>query len=149
MNRFRIMPMGLEDLDDIERIEALSFSVPWTRQAYERELCENRLAHYFTIKDGDRAVAYGGMWLILDEAHITNIAVHPQYRRMGIGKKLLQGMIDYGIFNGMKSFTLEVNENNHGAIELYSGMGFKRVGIRKGYYSDTDENAIIMWLELK
>lgn len=148
MKGLRLMPLTLEDLDDIEQIEQLSFSTPWPRQAFIKELSENRLARYFTIKDGARAVAYGGMWLIMDEAHITNFAVHPGYRGKGIGKMLLRGMIDYGTSNGIGSFTLEVNENNHAAIGLYSGMGFEKAGIRKGYYWDTGENAIIMWLRL-
>ena len=146
MNNPAISPMRMEDLDDIETIENLSFRIPWPRQAFVRELCENTLARYFTVRDNGRAVAYGGMWLILDEAHITNIAVHPRYRGKGIGKALLKGMIDYGISKGIKSFTLEVRESNHAAIALYSRLGFKRAGTRKGYYPDTREDAIIMWL---
>ena len=148
MNRLRLSPMGIEDLDDIEQIERLSFSTPWPRQAFVKEICDNRLARYYTIKDGNRAVAYGGMWYILDEAHITNFAVHPEYRGRGIGKMLLKGLIDFGTSDGMRSFTLEVSENNHTAIGLYSGMGFVKAGLRNGYYSDTGEDAIIMWLEL-
>ncbi len=148
MNNPAISPMRIEDLDDIETIENLSFQAPWPRQAFVRELCENTLARYFTVRDNGRAVAYGGMWLILDEAHITNIAVHPRYRGEGIGKALLKGMIDFGISKGIKSFTLEVRESNHVAIALYSRLGFKRAGTRKGYYSDTREDAIIMWLRI-
>jgi ribosomal-protein-alanine N-acetyltransferase len=88
------------------------------------------------------------MWVIIDEAHITNLAVHPEYRGKGIGRMLLKGMIDYGIKNGIESFTLEVRESNLIAINLYSQLGFKKAGIRKGYYSDTNENALIMWLRL-
>ncbi len=146
MNNPAISPMRMEDLDDIETIENLSFRRPWPRQAFVRELCENTLARYFTVRDNGRAVAYGGMWLILDEAHITNIAVHPRHRGKGIGKALLKGMIDYGISKGIKSFTLEVRESNHAAIALYSRLGFRRAGTRKGYYPDTREDAIIMWL---
>lgn len=146
MNNPAISPMRMEDLDDIETIENLSFRIPWPRQAFVRELCENTLARYFTVRDNGRAVAYGGMWLILDEAHITNIAVHPRHRGKGIGKALLKGMIDYGISKGIKSFTLEVRESNHAAIALYSRLGFRRAGTRKGYYPDTREDAIIMWL---
>jgi ribosomal-protein-alanine N-acetyltransferase len=144
-----ISPMVLEDLDDIEEIEGLSFTIPWTRQAFVRELCENPIARYFTVRDKGRAVAYGGMWIIVDEAHITNLAVHPEYRGKGIGRMLLKGMIDYGIENGIESFTLEVRESNLIAINLYSQLGFKKAGIRKCYYSDTNENALVMWLRLK
>ncbi len=149
MDRFRIMPMELKDLDGVKQIENLSFNNPWSRAAYENELCENELAHYFTVKDGDKVIAYGGMWLILDEAHITNFAVHPEYRKRGIGKKLLRGIINFGILKGIKSFTLEVKKSNSIAIGLYSGMGFVKAGIRKGYYSDTGEDALIMWLDIK
>jgi len=143
-----IKPMLVEDLEYIYEIERLSFSIPWPMEAFVRELTSNRLAHYLTVRDKDRVAAYGGMWLILDEAHITNLAVHPAYRRKGIGRMLLKGMIEYGISNGIKSFTLEVRESNHAAIKLYEGAGFVKAGTRKGYYSDTNENAIIMWLEL-
>ena len=112
------------------------------------ELCDNALARYFTVRDGDRAVAYGGMWLIFNEAHITNLAVHPEYRGKGIGRLLLKGMIDYGLSNGIQSFTLEVRESNKAAIGLYSKLGFKKAGSRKGYYSDTKEDAVIMWLRV-
>lgn len=146
MKHLDVSPMRMEDLDDIETIENLSFQTPWPRQAFVQELCDNNFARYFTVRDNGRAVAYGGMWLILDEAHITNIAVHPRYRGKGIGKALLKGMIDYGISKGIKSFTLEVRESNYVAISLYNRLGFKRAGTRKEYYSDTREDAIIMWL---
>ncbi len=149
MNNFQIAPMELGDLDDVEHIENLSFDTPWPRSAYENELCENQFARYLTLKEKNRVVAYGGMWFILNEAHITNIAVHPEYRRRGLGRKLLQSMINLGIFNGIKSFTLEVKESNITAIGLYSTMGFVKAGIRKGYYADTGDDAIIMWLKLK
>ncbi len=148
MIEFRISPMHMEDLDDIEEIERLSFSIPWPRQAFVQELSQNRLARYFTVRDNNKAIAYGGMWFILDEAHITNLAVHPLHRRKGIGRTLLREMIDYGVSNEIKSFTLEVRESNQGAMKLYKDMGFVKAGIRKGYYSDTKEDAVIMWLEI-
>ncbi len=142
------MPMLIEDLDQIQEIESLSFTIPWSREAFVQELTANRFAHYITVRDNSRVAAYGGMWLILNEAHITNLAVHPEYRRKGIGKILIRGMIEYGISRKIDSFTLEVRASNHIALKLYEDLGFVKAGIRKGYYSDINEDAIIMWLEV-
>lgn len=147
MKELRITPMGIEDLKNIQEIERLCFAVPWSKEAFEQELASNRLARYFSARYGDRVVAYAGIWLILDEGHITNIAVHPAYRRRGIAKKLLDEMIEYGLSRGIQSFTLEVRESNYEALKLYQDTGFVKAGVRKGYYSDTNENAIIMWLK--
>lgn len=133
-----------EYLDGIVQIEDHSFSHPWSRGAFEREL-ENSVADYtVAVKDG-RVVAYGGLWKILDEGHITNIAVHKDERRKGIGDALLRRMLKKGRENGINAFTLEVRISNLGAQELYKKHGFKSVGVRKRYYPD-GEDAMIFWL---
>lgn len=148
MNAITISFMEMKDLEGIIEIEQKSFPTPWPREAFIKELNNSKFAHYFVAKSEDAVVAYGGMWFILDEAHITNIAVHPYYRRKGTGTLLLKEMIRYGILNGIRNFTLEVRVTNQKAIELYMKEGFVESGIRKGYYSDTREDALIMWLKL-
>lgn len=148
MDGIRIQPMTVDDLDQVMEIERKSFISPWSREAFTNELRKNRFAHYLVAKAGDKVIAYGGMWFILDEAHITNIAVHPDYRGRGIGTLLLEEMIKYGTSRGMDGFTLEVRKSNSSAIKLYKKAGFLECGTRKGYYSDTGEDALIMWLRL-
>ena len=96
----------------------------------------------------DEIVAYGGFWIIVDEAHITNIAVDPDRRRLGLGKKLVQGMIDEIVKMGMANVTLEVRDSNVAARALYAGFGFADAGRRPNYYQEPKEDAIIMWLKL-
>jgi len=126
-------------------IETLSFSVPWSRDAFIEELSRNTLARYLSAKIDERVVGYAGMWKVLDEAHITNIAVHPEFRRNNIGYLLLESLIQLARRECVQSMTLEVRKNNIIAQGLYKKYGFKEVGVRKGYYSDNDEDAIIMW----
>jgi ribosomal-protein-alanine N-acetyltransferase len=145
MDNFLVCPMSVEDIDSVMEIETKSFTIPWSRNAFEQELLCNKFAHYLVVRHQGRAIAYGGMWFILDEAHITNIAVHPQYRRRGVGTLLLGKMISYAQKRSIQNITLEVRAGNRGAIGLYSRMGFIEVGIRRGYYSDNGEDALIMW----
>jgi ribosomal-protein-alanine N-acetyltransferase len=145
MDGIIVCPMTVADIDSVMDIEISSFRVPWSRQAFEQELLCNRFAHYLVARHHGTAIAYGGMWFILDEAHITNIAVHSQYRRKGIGKLLLGQMICYARQRGIQSLTLEVRAGNREAIGLYSKLGFIQAGVRKGYYSDNGEDALIMW----
>jgi ribosomal-protein-alanine N-acetyltransferase len=144
----KILPMVIEDLDGVMEIETNSFPTPWSRHAFVQELKSNRFAHYLVAKHNDRIVAYGGMWFILNEVHITNIAVHPDYRKKGVGTLLLREMISYASSRGMESFTLEVRVSNTDALRLYKKMGFMEAGVRKRYYSDNNEDAIIMWLRI-
>lgn len=141
----KIFPMTIEDLDAICQLERLCFPLPWSREAFRMEIEKNKCAKYFVAKDGDKAVGYGGMWIVLDEAHITNIAVHPDYRRRGIGRLIMQTLMDVAIKLGIERMTLEVRVSNKPAIQLYKSLGFEEGGIRKGYYSDNREDALIMW----
>lgn len=143
---FRVM--NIADLDAVYEIEKASFQTPWTKASFEQEIVENLMAIYFVLEDLSGILAYGGMWQILDELHITNIAVKPSARGKGHGKTLVQGMIDYGIKNGYKHMTLEVRVGNQSAIKLYEVMGFVSAGIRPKYYVDTGEDALVMWKEL-
>jgi [ribosomal protein S18]-alanine N-acetyltransferase len=145
LSKFISQEMGLEHLDDVLLIENLSFKTPWTRDAFISDLTRNKCARYRIILSGGRVVAYGGMWVMLDEAHITNIAVHPEFRGTGLGSVLMEDMLEAASKEGITAMTLEVRVNNLTAINLYKKFGFKEVAIRKGYYQDTGEDAIIMW----
>jgi len=139
-------PMELTDLPQIEIVEKLSFTSPWPRQAFYNELVFNRFAHYTVVTVKGKVAGYCGFWLILDEAHITNIAIHPDYRGQGVGEALLDEVIQKAKNLGATKMTLEVRVSNVVAQSLYEKKGFVRAGIRKGYYTDNQEDAIIMWV---
>jgi [ribosomal protein S18]-alanine N-acetyltransferase len=143
----RIQPMDLGDLPAVQQIERASFTTPWPPQAYRQELETNRLAHYLVAVIGDTVVAYGGIWLMVDEAHITTFAVHPAYRRRRIGERLLLSMLDLSVQRQAREATLEVRLSNLAARRLYEKYGFRPVGIRPRYYSDNQEDALIMTTE--
>ncbi len=140
-----IEQMRVSDIDRVLEIEALSYPTPWSRRAFQSELTDNAYAHYYVARCNGEIVGYVGMWVILDEAHITNIAVHPDFRRKGIGRRLLKAMFEEAKTYGGTRMTLEVRVSNYSAQTLYRELGFVDRGIRKGYYSDTNEDAIIMW----
>jgi ribosomal-protein-alanine N-acetyltransferase len=143
----RIRPMAIADLPAVQLIERASFTTPWPPQAYRQELESNRLAAYLIGEIGDAIVAYGGVWLMVDEAHVTTFAVHPRYRRRGIGERLLLSLLDLSIARRAREATLEVRLSNLGARRLYEKYGFRPVGIRPRYYSDNQEDALIMTTE--
>ncbi len=136
--------MTLEDVADVHRIEAGSFPVPWPDYAFRQELQTNRMAHYLVVRAGAETVAYGGMWLMVDEAHITTFAVQPNWRRLGIGSRLMFEMMGLAQQLGARVATLEVRLSNRAARALYGRFGFRPVGIRPRYYSDNGEDALIM-----
>lgn len=144
MNNLEVCSFEKKYLREIMCIENLSFSIPWTKDAMEKELL-NKFAKYVVIKLNNLVVGYGGMWLILDEGHITNIAVHPEFRGIGAGKKIIEALIDECKKNNINSLTLEVRASNYVAKNLYTKFGFIEEGIRKNYYNDNNEDAIIMW----
>lgn len=145
MDHFEIVEMKEEHIEDVLTVEKLSFSIPWSRDAFRQEVVYNQLAKYLVgIREG-RAIAYGGMWFILDEAHVTNIAVHPEHRGKSFGKKLLDAMIREAHGRGIREMTLEVRKSNRVAIGMYQSFGFEIVGERKGFYHDSGEDALIMW----
>ncbi len=147
--KVEIQRMSPEDIDQVCEIENLSFTTPWSRESFESELSKNNLARYIVAKVDGRVAAYGGMWVVLDEGHITNIAVHPDYRGRKIGEKLVEALLMEAKDNNAGSITLEVRVSNDAARNLYKKLGFEDSGIRKGYYSDTGEDAVIMWKRLE
>jgi ribosomal-protein-alanine N-acetyltransferase len=142
-----IEAMRLEDLDEVQRIELASFSTPWPSNAYRSELVTNRLASYLVARIDDRIVGYGGMWLMVDEAHITTFAIHPAWRRQRIGERLLLAFLDLARDRQAREATLEVRLSNLAARRLYEKYGFRPVGLRPRYYSDNNEDALIMTTE--
>jgi ribosomal-protein-alanine N-acetyltransferase len=137
-------PMRMADVSAVLEIERLSFSSPWPAFAFEQELTANRLAHYRVASLGDRVVAFGGIWLMVDEAHITTFGVHPDHRRRGIGRRLLLALAEVALELGSARMTLEVRVSNEAAQALYRSFGFAVTGRRIAYYSDDGEDALIM-----
>jgi ribosomal-protein-alanine N-acetyltransferase len=144
-----ISRMGIEDIDDVMVVEKLSFTIPWSKNALIEEVTKNTFAKYIIAKVNARVVGYAGMWKVCDEGHITNIAVHPEYRRQGIGNKLVENLILIAEEEGISRMTLEVRRGNCAAQNMYKKHGFVEEGFRKAYYADNGEDAIIMWKENK
>lgn len=144
----KIKPMQKEDVDAVIEIERMAYGEHhWSKDSFFAELT-NDLAKYFSaFNENDELIGYCGTWQILEEAHITNIAVNPQYRRQSVGEALLKSAVDECYKNMVKYITLEVRVGNKPAIALYEKYGFKSLGVRKGYYQDNNEDALIMWTE--
>jgi ribosomal-protein-alanine N-acetyltransferase len=142
--RVVVDPMRLDDLPAVHAIERASFTAPWPEHAYRSELETNRLAHYLVARAGERVIGYGGMWIMVDEAHITTFAIHPAWRRRHIGELLLLAFLDLAMDRDAHEATLEVRLSNLPARRLYEKYGFRPVGLRPRYYSDDNEDALIM-----
>lgn len=140
-----IEAMKLTDLEQILEIEQASFTTPWSRQSFLHELLENERAVYLVYRHNERVWGYIGMWVVVDEGHITNLAVHPAFRRRGVGRQLIEALTMESTRRGIRHLTLEVRKSNIPAQELYKEMGFVSMGIRRQYYLDNMEDAIIMW----
>jgi ribosomal-protein-alanine N-acetyltransferase len=142
--RVIVGPMRPTDVPAVHEIERLSFSTPWPAYAFEQELKGNRLAHYVVARAGERTVGFAGMWLMVDEAHITTFGVHPDWRRQRIGSQLLLNLVELAGSIGARRMTLEVRPSNEAAQALYRTFGFEIVGRRARYYTDDDEDALVM-----
>ena len=139
-------PMVAADIPAVARIEQVCFRSPWTEKMLKSEL-KNRLAHYHVLELENKVIGYAGMWILFDEAHITNVAVLPEHRRKGYGRKLMLLSMEAASRFDANKMTLEVRESNSGAQAMYDGVGFTMAGRRKRYYSDTGEDAFILWNE--
>jgi len=136
--------MTVDDLIVVQVIERESFSTPWPAHAYRQEIEQNRLAHYIVARYRGAIVGFAGIWLLVDEAHITTFATRTAWRRQGIGERLLVALLELARARGAKEATLEVRPSNIPAKRLYEKYGFKVVGVRPRYYSDNSEDALIM-----
>ena len=141
-----ISPMRVEDLEEVLKIEDLSFPTPWSCNSFLYELLENERAIYLVAKSPlGNVIGYVGIWVIFDEGHITNLAVHPGYRRQGVGKALMLALVEAVRKRDVRHLTLEVRRTNLAAQDLYQKLGFVHMGVRRKYYLDNNEDALIMW----
>ncbi|MDZ5474446.1 ribosomal protein S18-alanine N-acetyltransferase [Bacillus sp. 31A1R] len=143
---FRLMEE--RDIDQIIEIENQSFATPWSREAFENEIFKNQYAVYIVLEDEGEIVGYCGSWIVIDESHITNVAVLPKHRGKKFGEALMKKMMDVSKEMGAISMTLEVRVTNHVAQSLYRKLGFQDGAIRKNYYTDNQEDALVMWVKL-
>lgn len=138
--------MTIYDVNEVYEIEKQSFTLAWTKEAFEQEMLKNEFAYYVLAETQEGVVGYCGMWLVMDEAHITNIAISPKERGKKFGEALMREAIKTAKAQGAKLMTLEARVSNIAALNLYKKLGFKNGGIRKGYYTDNQEDAIVMWV---
>ena len=148
VSKIYITPMVAEDIDQVVEIEAGAYGEHhWSKSSFYDEM-SNNLAKYYSAKTEDGLlVGYAGTWHIIDEGHITTIAVRKEFLRQHIGEAIIVKIIEDCYKNGIKYLTLEVRESNNPAISLYQKYGFQSLGTRKGYYQDNNEDALIMWTE--
>jgi ribosomal-protein-alanine N-acetyltransferase len=152
METIKIRLMELEDLEEVRQIDRLSFSLPWPESAYRHELLENPASMSWVAEASDlggesKIVGMVVVWLILDEAHIATLAVHPAYRRKGIGSRLLKQALIEAVDRGARRAMLEVRANNATAQSMYHRFGFVVVYRRPRYYRDNNEDALLMNLD--
>jgi ribosomal-protein-alanine N-acetyltransferase len=141
--------MVTEDIPAVVEIEQESFAIPWTQEVFEHEMTGNDYAHYIVAVDGEEVIGHCGMWIVLDECHITNVAVRLHMRGNGIGEALMREAITLCKDMDVRLMTLEVRMTNDTAQNLYRKLGFQDGGIRKNYYTDDHEDALVMWVEFK
>ena len=139
-----VRPMTKTDLDAVYQIETLSFRTPWSKHSLAGEL-KNRVAHYVVAETDEGVIGYCGMWVLFEEAHITNIAIHPDHRGNGYGKQLLLAAMEHAVSFGAEMMTLEVRETNTVAQNMYAQFDFIQQGFRRKYYTDTGEGALLLW----
>ena len=145
-----IRPIREEDVKGIHEIETLCFAMPWSEESILHDVKENPVARWLVMDDGEgRVIAYAGMWFVLDEAHVCNIAVHPDFRRLGYGRAVMAALIELARENSMGLMELEVRRSNLAAQSLYHSFGFIDVGWRKRYYEDNKEDALLMFKEFR
>ncbi|HHX94928.1 MAG TPA: ribosomal protein S18-alanine N-acetyltransferase [Clostridia bacterium] len=144
LDKLQIQPMQADHLSSVLEIENVSFPTPWSYRSYMGELTRNNFAHYFVGLIEDKVVGYIGIWIVLDEAHITTIAVAPEFRGNHIAERFIEFGVEYSKVWGAEKMLLEVRVSNKAAQKVYKRMGFVEIGVRKQYYSDTLEDAIVM-----
>ncbi|MFN2465312.1 MAG: ribosomal protein S18-alanine N-acetyltransferase [Candidatus Dormibacteria bacterium] len=143
--RTLIEPMQLEDIPAVQQIEREIFLTPWPRNAYRREIAQNRMASYMVLRDGEELVGYAGLWKMHNEAHVTTVGVRRRDQGRGFGLALMLALIERAYGLDARWVTLEVRASNYGAMALYEKLGFKVIGRRRGYYTDDGEDAVVMW----
>ena len=144
----KIVPMNADHLEELEKLERICFSRPWSRKMLAEEL-ENQCAAFLVAQDGDtgKVIGYAGLLVVADEGYITNVAVRPDCRHQGVASQLLEVFMNFAKGNRLAFLTLEVRASNYDAIALYGSRGFRSVGRRKNYYEHPKEDAVIMTKE--
>ena len=146
MAKLEITYLNAENVDAVYEIEKNSFATPWSYDAFVREATENQAARYTVLLEDGVPVAYAGVWFVMDEGHITNVAVDQAHRGKGYGEMVLKALIQLAADSGMSFMELEVRRSNVVAQNLYHKLGFIDVGYRKRYYADNNEDALLMVL---
>ncbi|MCP3028827.1 ribosomal protein S18-alanine N-acetyltransferase [Halobacillus sp. A5] len=145
-----IRPMLESDVEQVMVVEKATFAVPWNEDTFRSEVNgENPYSNYYVIEEDGHVFGYCGVWLIIDEAHVTNIAIHPDYRGKKYGEQLFRYSFEQVIEMGAIQLSLEVRVSNTAAQHLYRKFGLVPGGIRKNYYTDDGEDAVVMWVGLK
>lgn len=134
-----------KDIKEIAKLETVCFRDPWSEESVRYDAVENKLSFYIVAEIGGQVAGYIGVWKILNEGHITNVAVAPEHRRKHVASAMMEILLEVLEKENIDSCTLEVRASNSAAIKLYEKYGFKIEGIRPGYYEDNGENAFIMW----
>lgn len=142
--KLTVRPMQKKDIERVFEIENLSFRSPWSKSSLLGEL-KNNVAIYLVLEEEGVLAAYAGEWVLFDESHMTNIAVHPDFRGKGYGRVLFYAMMEAAFKQGARQMTLEVRETNTVAQNLYFSMDYEKQGYRKRYYTDTGEGALLLW----
>ena len=144
MGEFSVEKLTPQRFSEVAELEELCFSLPWKESAFSL-LLEGKNTAFVAIDEASgRTAAYGGMLVVLDEGQITNVATHPEHRRMGLGERVMQALLEYAESEGLCLISLEVRESNSAAIALYEKLGFLRAGVRKNFYTLPRENAVVM-----
>lgn len=145
MRGVRFAPLEEAHLSEIMEIERASHGAPWSEQSFRNELAQVQSVFLVAMLEG-KVAGYAGAWILADEAHVTTIAVHPDKRRQGLGRHLMEELLDRSKDAGAVCSTLEVRAGNMAALHLYEELGYVRAGVRKRYYPDNREDAVVMWL---
>ena len=144
MGEFSVEKLTPQRFSEVAELEELCFSLPWKESSFSLLLEGKNTAFVAIDEESGRVAAYGGMLAVLDEGQITNVATHPEYRRMGLGERVMQALLEYAESEGLCLISLEVRESNSAAIALYEKLGFLRAGVRKNFYTLPRENAVVM-----
>ena len=151
LNAAEIQLISLTDqyIDEMMEIENLSFTQPWSKASYLKDLNENPFAYYSGCLYQGKLIGYAGVWQVMDEGHISNVAVHPGFRGKHVGELLIRDIFCFCLEHGIARVTLEVRKSNVSAQKLYERLNFQCVGVRPKYYTDNDEDAYIYWCSLQ
>ncbi len=141
---FTVRRMTLEDVPQVHAIELSTFPTPWSEQSFIDEMTKNVCARYMVAEEDGKVIAFAGAWMVMDEGHITNIAVAKEQRGKGVGKAVTEALKQYAANLGVDYMMLEVRRSNLVAQSMYKKLGFIELGYRKRYYEDNGEDALLM-----